>query len=72
MNEPIKLYLHRVRLNSGGYTSDGSYFGTGQPLWEYFDDNYSLMVRYVRADDRDHAKAKIIAARPSYTFTFYR
>lgn len=30
-----RLYLQRVRLNSGGYDSRGRYFGTGQPLYKW-------------------------------------
>jgi len=30
-----KFNLQRVRLNQGGYTDTGQYFGIGMPLYEY-------------------------------------
>ncbi len=30
------IYVRRERLNSGGYTSTGKYFGIGAPLFHYF------------------------------------
>ena len=30
-----KIYLRRIRLNNGGYDSNGTYFGHGEPLYWY-------------------------------------
>lgn len=51
-----RLYLRRVRLDSGGYDEGGAYWGLGQKLWAYGDGED---WRYMRAFDRDAAKAKI-------------
>ena len=53
----MKYYLIRVRLNSQGYESDGTYWGVGLPLYRYFsaDSNGS----YIRAYDREDAKERI-------------
>ena len=32
-NAPLKFYLRRVPLNSGGYDSGGAYWGLGSPLY---------------------------------------
>jgi hypothetical protein len=40
----MKVELRRLRLNQGGYTDKGEYFGTGAPLFEYrlaLPDSYS-------------------------------
>ena len=109
-----KFTLTRVRLNSGGYTSSGEYFGIGQPLYHYeaeYPDTwnadhvpdcsvnnpierggieftylasipiahcaecgraariaYNDVADYIRADNREHAKAKVIAKYPDATF----
>lgn len=53
-----KVYVERVRLNSGGYDSSGRYFGTGAPLYSYSDDNANFHG-YVRANSREEAKARV-------------
>lgn len=67
---PGKLHLRRVRINSGGYDDGGAYWGIGQPLFECFDgDDFNV---YLRARDREAAKAKI---RSEYNYPdakFYR
>lgn len=42
-----KLYLHRIRLDSGGYDSGGAYWGVGKPLYGYADEDmeYKGFVR---------------------------
>lgn len=59
-----RLYLSRVRLNSGGYTDRGRYFGTGQTLWRASDDDGSEC--YIRASTRAGAKLELPG------FAFYR
>lgn len=59
--------LVRVRINSGGYGPDGTYWGLGQPLYRYSSGGAS---GHLRASSRDAAKA---AVRGRYPFaTFYR
>lgn len=54
----IRVYLRRIRLNKGGYTDRGVYYGRGAPLYEYeyAGDDYT---RNMRAIDRTHAKQRI-------------
>lgn len=66
----MKFYLRRVRLNSGGYDSDGYYWGTGIPLYRYWNDEEGIDYE-IRAYDRTDAKAKILL-RLDYMARFYR
>ena len=50
-----KLYLRSVRLDSGGYDTNGTYFGHGSPLFWLASDDGSI-DRVFRAADRDLAK----------------
>jgi len=56
--------LQRVRLNSGGYTDRGEYFGTGEPLY-YFASDEQLnqfgheVSGHLRAADRADAKEQL-------------
>lgn len=52
-----KLYLTRIRINSGGYDAGGAYWGLGAPLYAYGSGDGDW--KYIRARDRDAAKAKI-------------
>lgn len=49
-----RIYLRRVRLDSGGYDRGGAYWGAGLPLYCAWDDNGGEVYR--RANDRTHAK----------------
>jgi hypothetical protein len=49
-----RVHVQRVRLNSGGYTDSGCYFGTGAPLYCIWDDDY-ICSDHVRAYDRADA-----------------
>ena len=45
----MKVELRRLRLNGGGYTSNGNYFGVGAPLFQYWielPDTFSCFHRY--------------------------
>lgn len=64
---PIKLYLRKIYLNQGGYDSNGTYFGTGTPLWWYADAD-GLVDAMVRASDRGTAIQMIRQAYPLATF----
>jgi len=46
--------IRKVRLNQGGYTDDGIYFGVGKPLY-YFQDEDGFYKDYLRASDRADA-----------------
>ena len=61
-----KTSISRERLNSGGYTSSGQYFGGGEPLFYFYNrDSWG----HVRAKDREAAKAKLRAKCPGIKFT---
>ena len=49
-----RVYLQKERLNQGGYTSDGIYFGVGDPLY-FAQDEEGLWADYFRASCRDEA-----------------
>ena len=57
----MKIYCHKVRLNKGGYTDTGHYFGVGMPLYLFETEDCSVSD-YIRAYDREDAilKGKII------------
>jgi hypothetical protein len=62
-----KIYLRRIPLNNGGYDAGGAYWGIGQRLYGYaaYDDSVN---GYIRAYDREDAKAKVLAKYPNATF----
>lgn len=57
-----KVSVKRERLNSGGYTRDGVYFGVGEPLY-YMQDEDGIYDNYFRASCREEA---IEIARDTY------
>jgi hypothetical protein len=59
--------LLKVRLNQGGYTRVGRYFGIGLPLYYYCSSDYNT-EGYVRASDRNKAKALVANIDSSATF----
>lgn len=65
----MRVTLQRVRLNAGGYEYGrlGSYFGAGAPLyrWDAVDSHEG---GWLRASDREAAKAKVRADQPDATF----
>ncbi|WP_316227727.1 hypothetical protein [Bradyrhizobium sp. SZCCHNR3015] len=69
-----RFTLQRIRLDSGGYDSGGAYWGHGQPLFWWSvtlseegcrDEDAS---GFMRASDRNAAKAKIRALHPAARF----
>jgi len=62
-----KLHLRRVRLDSGGYDLNGTYFGHGQPLYwcASADGSVDFMLR---AHSRDEAKAAVRERYPHAHF----
>lgn len=61
-----RLRLVRVHINSGGYDRGGAYWGLGAPLWYVEDPDGNS--RFLRARNRDAAKAAIIADWPEAKF----
>lgn len=55
-----KIALERIRLDAGGYTRGGRYFGTGEPLWSYEVDLGGRVVHgYIRATSRGKAREAV-------------
>lgn len=64
----MKFTLQRVRLNSGGYTNSGYYYGNGNPLYWYCSDD-GIAEGTIRVNDRADAKAFVRAnVNPQATF----
>lgn len=58
-----RLSLRHMRLDSGGYDKNGTYFGWGQRL--YWCANEDHTVDFVmRADDREHARFLVLQQYP--------
>jgi hypothetical protein len=62
-----KITLRKVRLDSQGYDSNGTYFGTGEPLYWAADDSGDYDDTF-RAANRDDAKAFVRETWPAATF----
>ncbi len=71
----IKVALHKVRLNQGGYTDKGRYFGIGQPLfhYSYYLDEYEH-ENDIRANNREHARTilELQIKNKGHKASFYR
>lgn len=63
------LTLRRVRLDSGGYDSNGTYFGIGQPLFWCASNDGTVDMTF-RAANRNEAKS--IMLRKCHQAKFYR
>ena len=63
----VKLVLRKVRLNQGGYDSNGTYFGCGEPLYWYADSDGTIDAM-TRADNRTDAKRVIRGNYPNARF----
>jgi hypothetical protein len=64
---PVKLHLRRVRLDSGGYDCNGTYFGHGDPLYWYADADGTIDA-VLRATNRSDAKRQIREDYPQARF----
>jgi hypothetical protein len=64
---PVKLHVRRVRLDPGGYDPNGTYFGTGEPLYWVADADCDVDF-VLRARDREHAKRQALADYPNARF----
>ena len=58
-----EIRLRRVRINSGGYDVNGTYFGIGRPLYWYASDN-GLVDAVLRANDRADAREQVLRVYP--------
>jgi hypothetical protein len=63
----MKLSLQRIRLNSGGYDPNGTYFGWGAPLYWYANDEGTVDAM-LRASSRAEAKRKVLEKYPNAHF----
>jgi hypothetical protein len=75
-----KFVLRKVDLNSGGYDSNGTYFGGGKPLYWYASSNHEGTAKdgevievqavdaVLRANNRNDAKAMIREQYPNSRF----
>jgi len=64
-----KMTLRKIRLDSGGYDPNGTYFGIGAPLYWYADQGGNVDA-VLRAQDRAEAKRQVLKKYP--TAKFYR
>ena len=69
----FRFYLQRVRLDQGGYDEGGAYWGMGAPLYRFEagegpDDLAAWPAGFLRARDRQAAKAKLRADYPGARF----
>jgi hypothetical protein len=62
-----KLTLRRSYLDSGGYDSNGTYFGYGQPLYWYASQDGTI-DGMLRAASREDAKAQVLKSYPKARF----
>lgn len=62
-----KLYIRNIRLDTGGYDKNGTYFGHGEPLYWIASENGAVDYM-VRAANRDDAKQKARSLYPRATF----
>lgn len=66
-----KLSLQRVHINSQGYDRGGAYWGIGQPLY-WCGSHDGKVDMFLRARDREHAKAKVRTELKTPAARFYR
>ncbi len=62
-----KLYLRRVYLDNGGYDTNGTYFGHGEPLYWVASEDCELDYM-LRAKSRRAAKEQILEKYPDARF----
>lgn len=69
----LKMRATRIRLDRGGYTRKGKYYGIGTPLYEVeaeYEGNFEgkhhqfYLVEMVRANSVKEAKAKVLKEHP--------
>ena len=60
------IVLRRVYLDNGGYDRGGAYWGIGEPIYEYMDQNSAGSI--IRSRDRQSAKSQILSDNPCAKF----
>lgn len=58
-----RLYLQKVRIDSGGYDPNGTYWGLGDPLYWCANEDNSIDYCF-RALNRQEAKGKVLERYP--------
>ena len=66
-----KMTLRRVRIDRGGYDSNGTYFGLGSPLYWYADESGNV-DGMLRATSRGAAKGAVRSLFSDTAIRFYR
>ncbi len=66
-NLPIKFILRQIRIDSGGYDSNGTYFGIGNPIYWCANEEYEVDF-VLRAYNREQAKAEVREQYPNARF----
>ena len=64
---PITYEITRIRLDAGGYTATGAYYGTGAPLF-YFQSECETHSGWMRARNRWDLRRKLRARYPDAKF----
>ena len=67
VDEPLKISLRRVPLDSGGYDSGGAYWGHGQPLY-WVQSECGEVSWFLRGSSRDRVKGEILERYPLARF----
>lgn len=62
-----KMALQRIRLDSGGYDRNGTYWGDGAPLYWAASEDGEIEMTF-RAIDRDQAKKMVLERYPNARF----
>jgi hypothetical protein len=67
-NPTAKVHLFRVNMSAdGAYDSEGAYWGIGTPLYCARSEGDEVLI-FLRAKNREDAKASIHAANPGLRF----
>lgn len=59
-----RIYLRKVRLNQGGYDSNGTYFGEGPPALYWYSNDDGDIDAMLRAGTREDARNQVLAKFP--------
>lgn len=62
------MYVQRVKLIDGDYAPDGTYWGSGEPIYCAFTCDKTINRIYARAVDRETAIAYILGYYPDAKF----
>ena len=65
-NAVVRLYLRKVRLVDG-YDTNGTYFGSGRPLYWVANDSGEVDFM-IRANDREEAREQVKELYPNAKF----